>query len=323
MSVNSTPLSGVRVRGGNPGVKWVLTVLLVAASIILVYQPIKGLTSAGRSDYYSHIFLIPFVSAYFFFIERKGVAGEAGRLEGWKIGRMEGWKGYSWNVGIPLIAAGLLAYGIAIWQRAWLGTNDLASLTTTASIVIFWGGFVLIYGLQSFGANRFPLLFLLFTIPVPICLLDRFIYVLQVGSTQMTQWLFDLTGTTYFRDGFAFQLSGINIEVAKECSGIRSTLALIISCVVAGHLFLKSGPRQLLLLIAILPITVFKNGVRILTLSLLAIYVDTKFITNSWLHHSGGIVFYIPALGLLGLVLWWLRKGEREGKEKRNVGMME
>ena len=78
----------------------------------------------------------------------------------------------------------------------------------------------------------------------------------------MTQRLFDLTGTTYFRDGFTYQLANINIEVAKECSGIRSTLALIISCVVAGHLFLKSGWRQLILLIAILPITIFKNAVQ-------------------------------------------------------------
>ena len=182
--------------------------------------------------------------------------------------------------------------------------------------------FILSYGSKSFRAGRFPLLFLLFAIPVPLFLLDRFIYILQVGSTEVTQRLFDLTGTTYFRDGFTYQLANINIEVAKECSGIRSTLALIISCVVAGHLFLKSGWRQLILLVAILPITIFKNAVRILTLSLLAVYVDTRFITEGWLHHSGGIVFYIPSLGLLGVVLWWLSKGERKAKEW-NDGMME
>jgi hypothetical protein len=49
-----------------------------------------------------------------------------------------------------------------------------------------------------------------------------------------------------------------------------------------------------------------------LTLSLLAIYVDTKFITDSFLHHSGGFLFYLPALGLLGGLLWWFRKAERK-----------
>jgi len=253
--------------------------------------------SAGRSDYYSHILLIPFVTGYFLFVERMRIPRDTG---------------YSWKHGAPLIAAGLLAYVFALWQKGWLGVNDFASLTTASSIVVLWGGFVLIYGPKAFRASRFPLLFLLFAIPVPLFLLDRFIYVLQVGSTEVTQWLFDLTGTTYFRDGFVYQLAGINIEVAKECSGIRSTLALIISCVVAGHLFLKSGWRQLVLIVAILPITIFKNAVRILTLSLLAIYVDTRFITGSWLHHSGGIVFYIPSLGLLGVVLWRLSRGKKE-----------
>jgi exosortase len=269
----------------------------VCIAILLAYQPLRSLMSAGRSDYYSHIFLIPFVTLYFLLFERKEIFDRPR---------------YSWKIGAPVIAAGLLVYLLALWLKEWLGTNDFASLTTFASILIFWGGFILAYGPNAFRAGRFPLLFLLFAIPVPLFLLDRFIYVLQVGSTEVTQRLFDLTGTTYFRDGFTYQLANINIEVAKECSGIRSTLALIISCVVAGHLFVKSGWRQLILLIAILPITIFKNAVRIVALSMLAIYVDTRFITGSWLHHSGGIVFYIPSLGLLGVVLWWLSKGEKE-----------
>jgi hypothetical protein len=125
--------------------------------------------SAGRSDYYSHILLIPFVTGYFLFVERMRIPRDTG---------------YSWKVGAPFIAAGLLAYVLALWQKGWLGTNDYASLTTASSIVVLWGGFILIYGPKAFRACRFPLLFLLFAIPVPAFLLDRFIYVLQVGSTK-------------------------------------------------------------------------------------------------------------------------------------------
>lgn len=284
-------VEGARVR---------LALMLIAAvvSVLLAYPPLRSLMSAaGRSDPYSHILLIPFVTGYFLFDERKAIFSHT-------------W--YSWKIGTPIIAVGLLAYVLAVRYRLWLGANDSASLTTAASIIVFWGGFILIYGPRSFAAGRFPLLFMLFAIPVPAFLLSRFIYLLQVGSTEVTQWLFDVTGTAYFRQGFMYQLAGINIEVAKECSGIRSTLALIITCVVAGHLFLKSGWRQLVLLIAILPVTILKNAIRIATLSFLAVYVDTRFITNSWLHHSGGFVFYIPALGLLGGMLCWLRKGEKE-----------
>jgi hypothetical protein len=39
--------------------------------------------------------------------------------------------------------------------------------------------------------------------------------------------------------------------------------------------------------------------------------VDPKFITDSWLHKSGGLPFFGIALLLLLPVAWGLRKGER------------
>ena len=274
-----------------------LTVAFVGISVLLAYGPVRNLISTGRSDCYPHVLLMPLVTGYFLFTVRKRIFRDTR---------------HCWTVGAPLIAAGLLAYAFALWQKERLGANDFASLATASCVVFFWGGFVLLYGQKSFRAGLFPFLFLLFAVPVPSFLLDSFIHVLRVGSTEVVQRLYDVTGTTYFREGFQYQLAGIDIEVAKECSGIRSTLALIISSVAVGHLFLKSGWRQLVLVFAVLPITILKNAVRILTLSLLAVYVDTRFITESWLHHSGGIVFYLPALGLLAGILLWLRKGEKE-----------
>jgi exosortase len=212
---------------------------------------------------------------------------------------------------------------VAIWQREWLGANDFASLTTAGALLFLWGGFLVTLGARAFRAARFPLLFLVFSIPIPLFLLDRFIHILQVGSTEVTQWLFDLTGTSYFRSGFAYQLAGINIEVARECSGIRSSIALIITAVLAGHLFMNSAWRTFVLLIAMLPITVLKNGIRILTLSLLAVHVDTKFITDSFLHHSGGFLFYLPALGFMGLTIWGLRALPSKSRDRKLSGRVE
>jgi exosortase len=286
-------------RNAYPTIRCALLLFFTAAAVLLAYWPFERLMSTGRSDYYSHILLIPFISAYFLFIERKSVLRETS---------------YSWTTGLLLVLLGLAIYVTALLLRRSLSVNDFGSLATAGSIVLLWGGFLLAFGRIAFGAARFLLLFLIFAIPVPEFLLDGFIRMLQVGSTEVTQWLFDLTGTGYVRNGFEFQLAGINIEVAKECSGIRSSIALIITGVLVGHLFLKSGVNTAVLLIAMLPITIFKNAVRILTLSLLAIHVDTRFITDSFLHHSGGFIFFIPALGLMALVVWLLRKGEKGGK---------
>ena len=52
----------------------------------------------------------------------------------------------------------------------------------------------------------------------------------------------------------------------------------------------------------------FKNGLRIVILSLLNASVDVQFLTGGFLHRSGGFLFFIPVLGLLSMALWTLRR---------------
>jgi exosortase/archaeosortase family protein len=54
---------------------------------------------------------------------------------------------------------------------------------------------------------------------------------------------------------------------------------------------------------------IVKNGVRIVTLTLLASYVDPGFLYGR-LHHEGGVVFFLLGLALLAPVLWLLERGE-------------
>ena len=58
--------------------------------------------------------------------------------------------------------------------------------------------------------------------------MDKIIYALQVGSTEAPEVLFILTGVPFQREGFVFHLPGISVEVAEQCSSIRSGLALFI-----------------------------------------------------------------------------------------------
>ncbi len=140
--------------------------------------------------------------------------------------------------------------------------------------------------------------------------MDWFIHLLQVGSTEFTNILLTLTGVPFFRKGFVFDLAGMSVEVAKQCSGIRSSLALLITALLAGHLFLNTGWKKAILALSIFPIAMFKNGIRIVTLTLLGTYVDPRILQSS-LHREGGIPFFIVALLLLAPVLYFLRKTEK------------
>jgi exosortase len=146
-------------------------------------------------------------------------------------------------------------------------------------------------------------------VPLPGFLLDRFISWLQVGSADVAEWVFQLSGIPILRRGLIFVLPQVSIEVAKECSGIRSTQALLITCMLAGHLFLRTNWRRAALLAAAVPVMIIKNGVRIATLTLLAVRVDPSYLTGR-LHHQGGFVFFTLAMLILLPLLWLLQKTE-------------
>src|SRR5262249_11775310 len=135
------------------------------------------------------------------------------------------------------------------------------------------------YGVEAFRVAAFPLLFLVFCVPVPSVVLNPLITLLQRGSAEITLILLKLSGTPVFRDGFFFLMPRpgnniLTIEVARECSGIRSCVSMLILTILAGHLLLKTTWRRLALVVVAIPIMIFKNGVRIVTLTLLSIHVD-------------------------------------------------
>ncbi|NWF57330.1 MAG: exosortase [Syntrophaceae bacterium] len=260
----------------------------------MVFDPLRELMdSAKRSDYYSHIILIPLVTGYLIYSQKKDLLGNPTP---------------SYGAGGLLTLLGMALYALGFYRLKELNLNDQVALLVLAAILFWVGGFLLLYGLEAFRRNSFPFLFLLFMIPLPHALMSQIIYALQVASTEVSEVLYFLSGVPYQREGFVFHLPGISVEVAEVCSGIRSSLALFITSILAGHFFLDRLWKKAILAAAVFPVTVFKNGARILTLSLLGVYVDPKFLTGGFLHQSGGFLFFIPALGLLGLTLWALRR---------------
>jgi exosortase len=170
-------------------------------------------------------------------------------------------------------------------------------------------GFAFFFGRTAFSQARFPLAFLLLAIPIPDFFLDKAIYLLQKGSAEIAAILFDWSGVPVLREGFVFHLAHVNIEVARECSGIRSSLALLILAILVAYFYLKTFWKQVVLVAAGLFVMILKNGVRIVTLTLLASYVDPGFLYGR-LHHQGGVFFFLLGLLMLAPLLWFLERSE-------------
>lgn len=271
--------------------------VLVVVTVVAFRTPLAQLTGfALTHDYGSQVLLVAPLSIFLIVLKR----GKIFFLQANSDRKRK----------VTLAAALFLLGVILLLVRGYKSLQtDRLSLEICSLVVLWISAFVFCYGRESFKRARFPLLFLLLLVPFPEFVIDRVIFALQVGSSDVAYGLLRLLNVPVLKEGFILRLPIVNLEVAKECSGIRSSIALLLTVLVASEFLLRSGWRKVLFVVSIIPILVIKNGLRIVTIYLLTAYVNPAFL-HGWLHTSGGIVFYLLGLGALIPVLTWLRKGK-------------
>jgi exosortase len=298
MSLRYKNLAMASATGGSrmvEGLRGFGVVLICALPLALAWGSFRALLQLiSDNDTFSQIPLIPLVSLFLIYAERTRSFHSVS---------------FGWRLGAIFIVPGLLAVGMAE-QNFWhLDVINQCCLFVFGTVLTWIGAFGLFWGPVSFRKLLFPLLFLFFMVPIPEPLLSKTLYALQVRSADAAEWFFRLAGIPYLRRSLVFVLPGFSIRVAEECSGIRSSLALLITTVLAAHLFLKSVWKKLVLCLVVVPLAILKNGLRIMTLSALSIYVDPGFLYGN-LHRRGGIVFFALALVPMGILLKVLSKRE-------------
>jgi exosortase len=267
---------------------------LLSLALVLNERAISSIVSLSLHDQSSsHILLIPIISAFLIVAERQEIFAES-----------------RWALAAAVPFATFVGFAAFLSRTEGLAAGSwslsVASLCVTVAII---SAFALCYGSRAFTAALFSLLLLLLMVPLPDVILSRVIYALQQGSTSIAYWLFRIAGVPVLREGFVLGLPNLRIEVAQECSSIRSSIALLVTCLIAGHLYLRRSLSAFFFIVIALPFSVIKNGIRIATLSLLSIYVNPLFIRGS-LHRDGGFVFFFLALAMLWPVLRILQKAE-------------
>ena len=271
-------------------------VVWIVAVTVAFGQPLTRLMlHAAQSELHSYIPLVPLVAGYLLFIRR-------GSLE----------PAYRSSIGGTVILGGIgvaaLAAGTA-W-RGSLSVNDGLALMALAYVSVVAAGGFLFLGSKWMAAAAFPVAFLIFMVPLPDAVVNLLETASVLGSADVSAFLFRITGTPLVRDGTVFMLPGIVLEVAQECSGIRSSWVLFITSLVASHLFLESPWRRIVLVAFVIPLAIVRNGFRILVIGLLCVHVGPHMI-DSVIHRRGGPLFFVLSLGPLFLLLVWLRRQER------------
>ena len=261
-------------------------------------RPLLALINyAAGSDLYSYILLIPFVSAYLIYVRRDQLP-----------------KNYVIDLPVAMaflvtgVATLVFTYRLNFLGRVPADNSFLVLMTLSLLCCLAAGGFFFL-GRDWMRAAAFPLAYLIFMVPMPDAMADALESASKYASAEVANLLFHLSGTPFLRAGLIFQLPNIKIEVAQECSGIRSSWVLLMTSILAANLFLKTPWRRFALVALVIPLAILRNGFRILVIGLLCVNVGPQMI-HSPIHTRGGPVFFVLSLIPLLLLLWWLRKSE-------------
>jgi exosortase len=255
---------------------------------------VATVTLSFHDDEYSQLLLILPISAALIFLERP----------------IAHWRG-DWSFRVaPVLIASAAAIAISIgFCSASLPADLKLSLGMLALVISWIGIFILCFGLSLSRSVLFPLLFLFGLVPLPRNVLNLIISMLQDGSAWSAHALFAACGVPVFQQGVLITIPNLTIEVAKECSSIRSSSMLLVTTLVLTHLLLRSPWRKALVIGLAIPLSIAKNGLRIFTIAMLGTHVDPGYLTGR-LHRQGGIVFFAVALAGVFALIWMFRRGE-------------
>jgi len=266
---------------------------LWAMAAVVGWRPLVATFSlAWRNDQYTHILLIFPVSVALIYLEWPAL--QSLRTSNLRVGAL--------LFGISVLVAALAMLS-ALPPDVRLSIGMLA-------VVLWWiGAFVLCFGTRVARALIFPLCFLFWLVPFPNAMLNAIVSFLQRWSVLAADLLFVAVGVPVAKDGFLLTIPGLAIEVAQECSSIRSSLMLLVTTMVLAQLWLRSNWRKALVIALAVPFSVAKNAVRIFTIAMLGTRVDPGYLTGR-LHRQGGIVFFLFSLVGIFVLLWVLRRTE-------------
>ena len=195
------------------------------------------------------------------------------------------------NYGLPVL---LLALALL-----FLGTLGADYFTSRFSLCVLLAGLVLyLSGCRMLRALAFPLGYLLLMVPLPGIIHNQITFPLQILASKFAAALIDMTGVPVFREGNILKVPHYTVEVAQACSGIRSLLALLAMGIGYGYFAERRVWVRVALVVFMVPIALFTNGLRITAASLLGYAFDPSW-AEGFTHLFSGWLIFLLALVLL------------------------
>jgi len=255
-----------------------LSLILLWVALYAPIYPEMVREWAGHSDN-SHGFIVPFMAGYFAW-ERTKQINSATISSSW------------WGCVVLLMS-------LSLYLLSYAG-----GLAFPARVTIVLSLFGLVWctlGNQIIRILAFPILFLLFMIPVPYSLLSLVSAPLQLVATKISANLIGACSIPVYREGNMLYFVGTQLEVAEACSGIRSIMSLTMLAFAFASMSSSGWKSRAVLILSAIPIAFVANMARITGTGVLAHFYGDK-VARGFLHEFSGIaIFVFGFMTLLGI----------------------
>ena len=209
-------------------------------------------------------------------------------------------------LGAVLFALGWLAYAVGRSQFIWM-LEAGAQIPVLAGLLLFFGG------RRALKAAWFPLLFLLFMIPLPADLVSMVTAPLKSAVSTVAAWLLYGLGYPVGRSGVILTVGQYQLLVADACAGLNSMFTLeSLGLLYMNLMNYKSPTRNVALALLIIPISFVANVVRVMILVLVTYHFGDAA-GQGFVHGFAGMVLFLVALTLIlttdRLLSWFIPSG--------------
>jgi exosortase len=265
-------------------VRYLTLWVILGISFILCYLPTFFWLNnkfLGQDSYYSHGYLIPFVTAYLIYLKRN---------------ELKAIKPSSSTTGLWLIIAALIIHVF--------GEIAVINFVSSFSMVLYIVGVSLyLMGREFSGKIAFPILFLIFLCPIPDGIINLVALPMKSLSTSLALKLIDLGGIPYIREGFVIHFAASTFIVGTPCNGMRSLISFLALGLLFIYFLKPQWWKSIIFLMIIPTMSIALNGLRIALLLLIADRYGQKAASpESYLHDGSGIFAFIIGIVILLLI---------------------
>jgi exosortase len=223
------------------------------------------------------------------------------------------------EAGKPLVVFSALALLVPFYYFA-----NVTQIVELQGYAMYGVLLVILYSFIGLAGMRklwFPLVYLLFVFPPPDTLVALFTQPLKIWISKVAVNLLYFLGYPIAGAGVTIQVGQYQLLVAAACSGINSLISL--SAISLFYVYMRHQMNwryAALLMLAIMPVAIFANLIRVLILILLTYHFGDA-VAQGFFHNFAGMTMFMTALlTIFGIDLLAEPVWRRLTKDKRVDG---